>query len=98
MSNSSIALQILPMGTDQEVTLKVVDSVIAYIASKTDHYEVAAFETTIVGDFDETMAILKGAIEVASQGHHKIFTNVKINYDAKGQVLEIEEKTAKHRH
>ncbi|MBZ6528000.1 thiamine-binding protein [Aerococcaceae bacterium DSM 111021] len=98
MSNCSIALQILPMGTDQETTLKVVDSVIAFIASKTDQYEVAAFETTIQGDYDELMPILKEAIQIASKSHHKIFTNVKISYDTKGPVLTIEDKTTKHRH
>ncbi|MBG9977931.1 thiamine-binding protein [Facklamia tabacinasalis] len=98
MVNCSIALQILPLGATQEATLEVVDSVIAFIASKTDNYEVAAFETTIQGDYDTLMPILKEAIEVASQTHHKIFTNVKISYDTKGSVLTIEDKTTKHRH
>lgn len=98
MVNCSIALQILPLGASQEATLEVVDSVIAFIASKTDNYEVAAFETTIQGDYDTLMPILKEAIEVASQTHHKIFTNVKISYDTKGSVLTIEDKTTKHRH
>lgn len=98
MSNSSIALQILPMGADQEATIQAVDAVIEYIASKTDNYEVAAFETTLVGEYDELMAILKVAIQIASDIHPKIFTNVKINYNGKGSVLGIEEKTIKHQH
>lgn len=98
MSNSSIALQILPQGADQETTIKAVDAVIEYIASQTDQYEVAAFETTIVGEYDELMSILNESIKIASQVHPKIFTNVKINYNGKGSVLTIEEKTTKHKH
>lgn len=98
MFNCSLALQILPMGIDQKKTIEVVDSVIEYVASKTDQYEVAAFETTIQGDYDDLMLILKEAIELAGKSHHKIFANVKISYDAKESVLSIEEKTSKHIH
>lgn len=97
MANCSIALQILPMYTEQETTIRVVDKVIAYLKEHCDQVEVSAFETTIVGEFDEVMALLKGAIEVAGSEHSQIFTNVKINYHAGGQVLSIDEKVSKHR-
>ena len=97
MSNCSLALQILPMQADRPTTLAVVDEVIAYIRQHTDHYEVAAFETTIEGPYEEVMAILQGAIQVAAQHHPKIFTNVKINLDMQGDVLTIDEKVEKHR-
>lgn len=97
MGNCSIALQILPMYTNQETTLKVVDEVIAYLKEHVDQLEVSAFETTMVGEFDELMGLLKVAIEIAGAEHSQIFTNVKINYNAGGQVLSIDEKVEKHR-
>lgn len=97
MANCSIALQILPMYTEQETTIRAVDQVIAYLKERTDQIEISAFETTIMGEFDGMMALLKGAIEVAGKEHAQIFTNVKINYHAGGQVLSIDEKVTKHR-
>lgn len=98
MSNCSIALQVLPLYGQPETSIQVADAVIAYIAEQTNNYEVSAFETTIVGDFDECMRILKGAIEVAGEAFPTVFTNVKINYNTGGEVLTIEEKVAKHKH
>ncbi len=97
MSNCSLAIQILPQQTDQVTVIKTVDRVIDYLKKNADTIEVSAFETTIEGSFDELMALLKGAIEVAGAEHHRIFTNVKISYNAEGQVLSIDEKVAKHR-
>lgn len=97
MSNCSLAIQILPQQTDQVTIIKTVDRVIAYLKANADQIEVGAFETTIQGSFDELMVLLKGAIEIAGSEHPKIFTNVKINYNAEGQVLSINEKVTKHR-
>lgn len=97
MSNSSIALQILPLASDEANTLKVVDRVIEYIQSRTDSYEVSAFETTIEGDYIELMDILKDVIEIAGEEHPDIFANVKIRYKSEGQVLTTDEKTSKYR-
>lgn len=97
MSNCSLAIQILPQQTDQATVLKIVDRVIDYLRANAKSIEVSAFETTIEGNFDELMLLSKGAIEVAGSQHHKIFTNVKISYDAEGHVLGIDEKVSKHR-
>ncbi len=97
MSNCSLAIQILPQQADQATVIKTVDKVIDYLRENADKIEVSAFETTIEGSFDELMSLLKGAIEVAGSEHHRIFTNVKISYNAEGQVLSIDEKVSKHR-
>lgn len=97
MSNCSLAIQILPQQTDQLTVLKTVDKVIEYLRANAETIEVSAFETTIEGDFDQLMLLLKEAIELAGSQHHKIFTNVKISYNAEGQVLGIDEKVSKHR-
>ncbi|HLR91580.1 MAG TPA: thiamine-binding protein [Atopostipes sp.] len=97
MANSSVALQILPLNASEEQTLKVVDQVIEYIQSKTDQYEVSSFETTIEGDYEEVMEILREAIKIAGDAHPDIFTNVKVRYKGGGQVLTTDEKTSKYR-
>lgn len=97
MQNCSVAIQILPLNSDEENTLKVVDQFIAFIASKTDQYEVSSFETTIEGEYDEVMALIKEGIAIAGEAHSDIFANMKIHYKAKGQVLTTDEKTTKYR-
>lgn len=97
MANASLAIQILPLDAKEEETLQVVDKVIEYIQSKTDTYEVAAFETTIEGEYEELMELLTELVKIAGDAHPNIFANVKIRYKGEGQVLTTDEKTAKYR-
>lgn len=97
MQNCSVAIQILPLNSDEENTLNVVDQFIDFIASRTDQYEVSAFETTIEGEYDEVMALVKEGIEIAGAAHSDIFANMKVRYKSEGQVLTTDEKTAKYR-
>ena len=97
MSNCSLAIQILPQQTDQATILRTVDKVIAYLKANAEKVEVSAFETTVEGEFDDLMNLLKGALEVAGTEHNRIFSNIKISYNSEGQVLGINEKVDKHR-
>lgn len=97
MKNCSVAVQILPLNSDEKNTLKVVDAFIDFIASKTDQYEVSSFETTIEGEYEEVMAIVHEAIKLAGEVHPDIFANMKVRYKSEGQVLTTDEKTAKYR-
>lgn len=97
MKNSSIAVQILPLNSDEVNTLEVVDKFIGFIASKTDHYEVSSFETTIEGEYEEVMALVQEAIKLTGEVHPDIFVNMKVRYKSEGQVLTTDEKTAKYR-
>ena len=97
MSNASVAIQILPLDSEEKKTLAVVDQVIQYIQSKTDNYEVSSFETTIEGEYKEIMEILTEVIKIAGDTHPDIFANVKVRYKGEGQVLTTDEKTAKYR-
>ena len=97
MSNASVAIQILPLNSEEKKTLAVVDQVIQYIQSKTDNYEVSYFETTIEGEYEEVMEILTEVIKIAGDTHPDIFANVKVRYKGEGQVLTTDEKTAKYR-
>ena len=56
--NASVAIQVLPNVVGNEEIVRVVDEVIAFIKSKGLKMNVAPFETTIEGDFDELMEIV----------------------------------------
>lgn len=95
--NASVAIQVLPkVATDAE-TIRVVDEVISFIKSYDVKAEVGPFETTIEGDYEVLMEIVKGCPKVCvDAGAPGAMTYVKINYVPTG-VLTMEEKCAKHR-
>ena len=94
---ASIAIQVLPVAPTQDELLRIVDEVIAYIKSFQLHTEVGPFETTIEGDYDTLIDIVKGCSQICvDAGAPGVMTYVKINYAPAG-VLTMEEKTAKHR-
>ena len=90
--SASIAIQVLPkVETDAEVC-RIVDDVIAYIHSTGLTYQVGAFETTIEGEsYEELMDIARECLKVAARsGAPKVF------YSPNGEILTIEQKTAKY--
>ena len=95
--NASIAIQVLPKVATNEETVHMVDEVIAYIKSFGLHTEVGPFETTVEGDYDTLMEIVKGSSRICVEaGAPGVMTYVKINYSPAG-VLTMDEKTTKHR-
>ncbi|MDO4961750.1 MAG: thiamine-binding protein [Eubacteriales bacterium] len=97
--NASIAIQVLPKVSTSEETVRIVDEVIAYIKSFGLHTEVSAFETTIEGDYDTLMEILKNCPKICTDaGAPSVMTYVKISFNPNpGGVLTIDEKTLKHK-
>ena len=95
--NASIAIQVLPNVVGNEEIVRVVDKVIEFIKSKGLKMNVAPFETTIEGDFDELMEIVKECQVVAVKaGADGVMSYVKINYKPKGDILKIDEKISKY--
>lgn len=94
--NASVAIQVLPkLGADD--MLRVIDVVIEYIKSSGMNYEVGPFETTIEGDYDSLMEIVKQcSLICVREGAPGVMSYVKINYSP-GGVYKIDEKTAKHK-
>ena len=93
--NASVAIQVLPKVEGDDM-LRIVDAVIAYIKSSGLHYMVGPFETTIEGDYDALMEIVKQcALICVREGASSVMGYVKINYNPDG-VWTIDEKTAKH--
>ena len=95
--NASIAVQVLPkVDTDEEV-IRIVDEVIDYIKSTGLSYYVGPCETSIEGDYDELMDIIKECQKIAVKaGAESVSAYVKINYRPEGEVLTIEKKVTKH--
>lgn len=95
--NASIAIQVLPKVATDEETVRIVDEAIAYIKSFGLHTEVGPFETTVEGEYDTLMEIVKGCARVCVEaGAPGAMTYVKINYAPRG-VLTMDQKTQKHR-
>ena len=94
--NASVAIQTLPEAKDDEELIRIVDEVIAYIKS-TGHYYVGPFETTIEGDYDELMDIVKECQHIAVKaGAPSVAAYIKVSYKPEGDVLTIERKVSKH--
>ena len=95
--NASVAIQVLPKVNGDEEVIRVVDEVIAYIQSTGLNYFVGPCETSIEGDYDELMEIVKECQKVAVRaGAESVSAYVKINYKPEGDVLSIEKKVTKH--
>lgn len=95
--NASVAIQVLPkVDTDEEV-IRIVDEVIDYIKSTGLNYYVGPCETSIEGDYDQLMEIIKECQKVAVRaGAASVSAYVKITYRPEGEVLTIEKKVTKH--
>ena len=95
--NASVAIQVLPKVNSDEEVIRIVDEVIAYIKSTGLNYFVGSCETSIEGDYDELMDIVKECQKIAVRaGAKSVSAYVKINYRPEGDVLTIEKKVTKH--
>lgn len=95
--NASVAIQSLPKADNNEELIRIVDEVIAYIKSTGLNYYVGPFETTIEGDYDELMDIVKECQHIAVAGWRaSVAAYIKVSYHPEGDVLTIEKKVTKH--
>ena len=95
--NASVAIQVLPTLPDKEL-VPVVDKVIEYIQSQGLKTVVSPFETTIEGDYDKLMEIVKQCQYVACEaGAPGLMTYVKINFNpGPDGILAISDKIDKY--
>ncbi len=56
---ANIAIQVLPHVSDDEEVLRIVDEVIDYIKGTGLNYYVGPSETSVEGDYDQLMEIVK---------------------------------------
>lgn len=72
------------------------DKVIEYIDSTGVKYEVGAMETTMEGELDELLEIVKKAQEICiNEGASRVSSMVKIDYKREG--VTMNEKIGKYR-
>lgn len=95
MNKVNLSLQILPVVKETEI-YPVVDKVIELIDSYNIKYEVGAMETTMEGDLDTLLEIVKKSQEVCiKEGAARVISVVKIDYKPEG--VTMDEKTYKYR-
>lgn len=95
--DTSIAIQVLPNVKNNDELVRIVDEVIKYIKSKNLKTHVAPFETTVEGNYEELMEIVKECQLIAIKaGASGLMSYIKINYKPKGSLLSIDEKISKY--
>ncbi|MEA1939161.1 MAG: MTH1187 family thiamine-binding protein [Candidatus Caldatribacteriota bacterium] len=95
MPNVNVSFQILPIVKEEKI-YETVDKVIKYIDKSGVKYEVGAMETTMEGDFDKLMDIIKKSQQICTkEGAQRIISIVKIDYKQEG--VTIDEKVKKYR-
>lgn len=95
LAKINVSLQIIP-SVEEERIYPVVDKVIEYIAKSGVKYEVGPMETTMEGELDELMEIVKEAQEICvKEGAKRVISMVKIDYKPEG--VTIDEKVGKYR-
>lgn len=93
---ASIAIQVLPAVEGEEV-IRVVDQVIAYLKSTGLNTYVGPFETTVEGDYDTLMEIVKECQLICiREGAPSVASYVKIFYNPNAGVWSIDKKVTKH--
>jgi uncharacterized protein YqgV (UPF0045/DUF77 family) len=94
MNKINVSLQVLPSVSDERL-YPVVDKVIEYIASTGVKYVVGPMETTMEGDLDTLLEIVKKAQYICTQeGASRVVSVVKIDYKSEG--VTINEKIGKY--
>lgn len=95
--NANVAIQVLPHVESDEEVIRIVDEVIAYIKGTGLNCFVGPSETSIEGDYDQLMEIVKNCQLVAIKaGAPKVSAYVKIGFAPDGGVLTIDKKVTKH--
>ncbi|PTX64328.1 uncharacterized protein (TIGR00106 family) [Melghirimyces profundicolus] len=96
MANANVSLQILPRAAGDEEAYARVDEAIRVIRRSGVKYEVGPMETTMEGDYDSLMTIVKEAQEaVVRAGSDRVISIIKVDYKPAG--ISMEEKTAPYR-
>lgn len=95
VSEANVSLQILPSVADEEV-YPLVDQVIQMIAASGVRYQVGPMETTMEGNLDVLLDLIKKAQYLCVEaGAGNVMSVVKIHYRPKG--VTIDEKVGKYR-
>jgi uncharacterized protein (TIGR00106 family) len=96
MPRVNVSIQVIPRVTGDQDIYDIVDEAIRVIQQSGVKYEVGPMETTMEGEYDELMDVVKRAQEaVIAAGSERVITIVKIDYSPSG--VTMEEKVGKYR-
>lgn len=94
---ASVAIQVLPWVSDNDEICRIVDECIAYIKAQGLKTFVSPFETTIEGELDQLMDIVKECQYIAVKaGAPSVMSYVKIDFSPNDDILTISRKTDKY--
>ncbi len=95
MPEANLSLQILPI-VEEERVYPIVDQVIGLIQSSGLNYQVGPMETSLEGDLNTLLNLVKQAQEICIQaGAPRVVSVIKIDYKPDG--VTMDEKTQKYR-
>ncbi len=95
MPSVNVSLQVIPRVPDERV-YPVVDKVIEYIAASGVKYEVGPMETTMEGELDKLLDIVREAQNICvNEGASRVLSVVKIDFKPEG--VTMDEKIGKYR-
>ena len=95
MPSINLSFQVIPKVPDAE-TYRVVDLAIDVVKQSGVKYEVGPMETTMEGELDQLLEIVKEAQQVCvDHGAERVMTIIKIDYHPNG--VTIDEKIKKYR-
>lgn len=95
IASVNLSLQVLPVVSEERI-YPVVDSVITMIMQSGVKYEVGPMETTLEGELDELLGIVKKAQDICTkQGVSRVISIIKIDYKEEG--VTMDEKVGKYR-
>jgi uncharacterized protein YqgV (UPF0045/DUF77 family) len=95
MTTANLSLQILPVVEENQI-YSIVDKVIDEIKRSNLKYVVGPMETTIEGEIDTLLALVKKSLDICEQaGVPRVAAVVKIDYKPGG--VTIDEKISKYR-
>ena len=94
---ASVAIQVLPGVTENVKICEVVDKCIEYIKAQGLKTFVSPFETTIEGELDQLIDIVKQCQYIAIEaGAPSVMSYVKIDFNPTDGILTINQKTDKY--
>ncbi|MGQ9548999.1 MAG: thiamine-binding protein [Roseiflexus sp.] len=89
MATITVSFEVLPGGLpDKAATYAAVDAAIAVVAASGLTYRVGPMETTIEGEYDDIMTVIRQAQEaVLAAGATRVFTLIRVDYDPHGSTI-----------
>lgn len=95
--NAALAIQIKPRVNDEKKMIEIIDKVIEHIISIGLSYHVGPFETTVEGELDQLLEIIKLSHTLSIEaGAPAVNSAMKLYYSPEQPLLSTNEKISKY--